>query len=551
MQSGIAVYPAVFDAYEQDQSGENRAIVSNVAKIAYLLLAHADPDGVIAQARALTAMGDYVVIHYDRRAERAGYTKIRQALADTPSAVFTRHRLACGWGTWSLVKATLEMAQTALTTFPRATHFYLISGDCLPIKSAEQIHTSLAAEPLDHIETASFLRSDWIKTGMKEERLIYRHPFNERTQRRAFYTGLWLQRHLGLTRAIPAELDMRIGSQWWCLRRSTLETVLGFARSRRDITRFFSTTWIPDEIFFQTLVRHLVPRDQITGRPPTFLLFTDYGLPVSFYDDHTDFLLRQDGFFARKISPGATGLRDRLRVLYAQTGQRFDPVADGKALHAFVTRRGRVGQRFGARAWDLTAQGESLPDLTLVLCSPSRDADQLGAAIGQVGRITPFGHVFDDTKIGLPDFGGLEHGLAKRRRHPAAFLRVMADMVDARHLVVCLDPAQPDLVLEICAQWPGVQVLDLPLPLDNATFRDLARTMGLSATTPAETLHHVLRVERAEMHRLLCARLTCPVSRYRPQDSPEVQARALAQALSVSHIKAQDILRASGFQHQE
>lgn len=524
-----------------------------MAKIAYLLLAHRDPDGVIAQARALTAAGDYVVIHYDRRAPRAGYAKIRQALADTPSAVFTRRRLACGWGTWSLVQATLEAAQTALATFPRATHLYLISGDCLPIRTAEQIHAALAADPLDHIETASFLRSDWIRTGMKEDRLIYRHLFNERTQSRAFYVALWLQRRLGLTRAIPSELDIRIGSQWWCLRRSTVETVLRFVRSRRDITRFFATTWIPDEIFFQTLVRHLIPRDQITGRPPTFLVFTDYGLPVSFYDDHADLLLGQQGFFARKISPDARDLRDRLRAVYAQTGQASEPVADGRALHAFVTRRGRVGQRFGARAWDLEAQAGSLPDLTVVLCSPSRDIARLCAALGQEGRFTAFGHIFDDAGITLPDLGGLEHGLAKRRRHPAAFLRALADVTAARHLVVCLTPAQGEVALDVCAQWPGVRVLDLPRPLDEAGVRDLAQSLGLGAgpLPDAQDLPKALRAERAEMHRVLTGKLTCDVACLRAQDSPEVQARALAQALSLSQSRAQDILRACGFHHQE
>ncbi len=30
--------------------------------------------------------------------------------------------------------------------------------------------------------------------------------------------------------------------------------------------RFFRTTWIPDETFFQTIVRHLVPEAEIRSR---------------------------------------------------------------------------------------------------------------------------------------------------------------------------------------------------------------------------------------------------------------------------------------------
>src|SRR5690606_11250410 len=120
---------------------------------------------------------------------------------------------------------------------------------------------------------------------------------------------------LGLTRAIPEDLQMMIGSQWWCLRRRTVEWVLDFCRDRPDVMRFFRTTWIPDETFFQTIVRHLVPDREIRTRTLTFLMFTDYGMPVTFYNDHYDMLLSQDFLFARKISPDAGLLKDRLGSL--------------------------------------------------------------------------------------------------------------------------------------------------------------------------------------------------------------------------------------------
>ena len=105
-----------------------------------------------------------------------------------------------------------------------------------------------------------------------------------------------------------------IGSQWWCLRRRTIEAILDSSARRRDVMRFFRTTWIPDETFFQTLVRHLVPETEIRTRTLTFLMFTDYGMPVTFYNDHYDLLLSQDFLFARKIiarGAGAEGAAGR------------------------------------------------------------------------------------------------------------------------------------------------------------------------------------------------------------------------------------------------
>ena len=44
-----------------------------MARIAFILLCHKDPEGVIAQALRLTAAGDYVAIHFDARASSRDY----------------------------------------------------------------------------------------------------------------------------------------------------------------------------------------------------------------------------------------------------------------------------------------------------------------------------------------------------------------------------------------------------------------------------------------------------------------------------------------------
>ena len=73
----------------------------------------------------------------------------------------------------------------------------------MPVKSAEYIHNFLDENDADFIESFDYFESDWIKTGMKKERLIYRHFFNERTQKRRFYASYRAQQRLGLTRNVP------------------------------------------------------------------------------------------------------------------------------------------------------------------------------------------------------------------------------------------------------------------------------------------------------------------------------------------------------------
>ncbi|MEQ9448983.1 MAG: beta-1,6-N-acetylglucosaminyltransferase, partial [Rhodospirillaceae bacterium] len=177
-----------------------------MAKIAFILLCHKDPDAIIRQANSLTAAGDYMAIHFDARSPAAQYRRLRAALKDNPNVAFAKKRVRCGWGEWSLVRATLGAVEAAAEAFPRATHFYMLSGDCMAIKSAEYAHELLDRRDCDYIESYDYFESDWIKTGWKEERLIYRHWFNERTQKRRFYAMFGMQKRLGLTRAIPDDI---------------------------------------------------------------------------------------------------------------------------------------------------------------------------------------------------------------------------------------------------------------------------------------------------------------------------------------------------------
>jgi hypothetical protein len=64
-------------------------------------------------------------------------------------------------------------------------------------------HAFLDEHDADYIESFDFFTSDWIKTGLKRERLVYRHVFNERTQKRLFYGMMNLQRRLGMSARCP------------------------------------------------------------------------------------------------------------------------------------------------------------------------------------------------------------------------------------------------------------------------------------------------------------------------------------------------------------
>ncbi len=471
-----------------------------MAKIAFVLLCHKDPEGIIAQANRLTAAGDFMAIHFDARANPEDYRRITTALAENPGVTFARRRHKCGWGEWSLVAATLEAVRAAVAAFPTATHFYMLSGDCMAIKTAEYAHSYLDTEDADYIESFDFFESDWIKTGIKAERLIYRHVFNERSRKRLFYAAMELQKRLGLAREVPADLQIMIGSQWWCLRRRTIEAILDFCDSRPDVLRFFRTTWIPDETFFQTLVRHLVPEGEIRNRTLTFLMFSDYGMPVTFYNDHYELLLSQDFLFARKISPEATELKSRLGDLWASRGAEFAISNEGRSLHKFLTGRGRIGRRFAPRFWEREATLGRERELMIVTCKKWHVGKRLLDRVRQVTNVPALEYLFSEEQTPLPDLGGIQSTLEKRTRHRRALVKMLFDYYDTDRLVFCLDPSNLDLMQDFYSDRCVTRLLEVECRFTDDYLTGHAKRVGLAGDmTPPDVMKRLLPTIRADI----------------------------------------------------
>ena len=160
-----------------------------MAKIAFILLCHKDPEAIIKQAERLTAVGDYMSIHFDARAKPEFYaTGSATRLTTIPTSPLPAKRVKCGWGEWSLVQATLLCRRSRSRSVSRARPISTCSRAIAWRSNRPNTPmNSSIARMCDYVESFDYFESDWIKTGWKEERLIYRHWFNERSQKRRFY----------------------------------------------------------------------------------------------------------------------------------------------------------------------------------------------------------------------------------------------------------------------------------------------------------------------------------------------------------------------------
>ena len=325
--------------------------------VGFLMLCHTGFDRAAQVARHWAERGCPVVIHVDRRVKAAAFDGLRRDLDGVADIRFAgRH--PCEWGTWGITAATQAAATIMLRDFPQVRHVFLASGSCLPLRPVAELRAYLDDRPTtDFIESVTTADVGWTVGGLNAERFTLHFPFSWRRQRGLFDTYVKLQRRLAIRRRIPAGVVPHLGSQWWCLTRRTLSAILQDP-DRATHDRFFRGVWIPDESYFQTLVRQV--SQAIESRSLTLSKFDFQGKPYIFYDDHLQLLRRSDCFVARKAWPRADKLYDFFLTNEAQ-GQPAAEPNPGKIDRLFskaVERRikGRAGlymqSRFPNDTWE-------------------------------------------------------------------------------------------------------------------------------------------------------------------------------------------------------
>jgi len=281
-----------------------------------------------------------------------------------------------------------------------------------------------------------------------------------------------------------------------------------------------------------------VPSREIENRTLTFLMFTDYGMPVTFYNDHYDLLLGQGALFARKISAEAEGLRTRLGALYASDRMDFVISDEGRNLFQFLTGRGRIGRRFAPRFWESeTTLGRSR-ELLIIACKKWHVAKRLVAAIWHHTNVPAIAYLFNEEETDLPDLGGIESALQKRGRHRRALMRMLFDHFDSDRLVICLDTSSLDLMTDFFSDRATVRLLEIECTFDDDYLVGHAMRVGLAGPqTSVATLNRLLPTIR---HDMIYERDTirdakfAHASRIKETATTEENAAAIAQFLSVS-----------------
>lgn len=221
-------------------------------KIAYLVLAHADPQ----HFKKLMYAIDYkatIFVHLDAKSNIKDFT----SLSLPKSVEFIENRVSVFWGSISMIDATLKLIERALRSEEDFSHLVLISGADYPIKRSDLIYEKFVQNPehefikyIDMRESPhyfSHISQKWYRTPLfhssnKPLKLLdegIRYVFNHKLK----FKNSWDKSF------IPY-----FGSQWWALTPGCARYILKFVQENPAFYAMNRYTFSPDEHFFHTII---------------------------------------------------------------------------------------------------------------------------------------------------------------------------------------------------------------------------------------------------------------------------------------------------------
>lgn len=242
----------------------------------YVILAHGRGEGLSRLVSTLRkgSPDSAIVIHFDRKGEPP---------SDLPTLVpeglyFVEPRIDVVWGGYSLLEAVL----TSLRFVAKKIEFSwlsLISGNDYPAEPLHQIESELRQTHFD-----AFVRSEPVSKSNYETRYYFQYailprfryayllPGRFRRVLSAFRHRLnesqqWLRIEGGV-RGISNCIGLRTnsnpfsesfvchkGSTWFAMSSKAIEYLLTFERTRPDVLAWYRRTWVPDESYYQTVIK--------------------------------------------------------------------------------------------------------------------------------------------------------------------------------------------------------------------------------------------------------------------------------------------------------
>ncbi|HZG36016.1 MAG TPA: beta-1,6-N-acetylglucosaminyltransferase [Gaiellaceae bacterium] len=259
-------------------------------KLVYVVSAYKLPRQLGRLLRRLADGEARIAVHVDAKTPEGVYRRMRHEASGLAHVHFLpRHRSF--WAGFGHVRTTLKGIEHHLANPEPFDYAILLTGQDYPLVPPAVIRRRLA-----EAEGASFL--NWFP--LPTERWDANGGL-DRFERLHLVSYKSLHLRLPWRRRIPGGLRPFGGSAYWCLARPAVEYVADYTRRNPRYVRFFSRVFVPDELFFQTLLLNSPLRESMIDDDLRYLDWQRRPAPAILRVDDLDTMLASGKLFARKF----------------------------------------------------------------------------------------------------------------------------------------------------------------------------------------------------------------------------------------------------------
>lgn len=221
--------------------------------IAYLVVVHDNPSNLPRLIDSLQDTDVAFFIHVDAKADIEAF---RSSVLCHDNVFFVDRRVSVNWGGWSLVQATLNTMEAAVSV-GQYNRYVLLSGACLPLTSAANIKHFFRGNANEYISVRPF--PDLVR---HKPRSRLTKIYIEGGDRTSGLKARFKQLLNCIMKILPERPIEKIlgdynafsGSNWWALTHDAVSLIRRAIVERPDIVSLFRTSKIPDESFFHTII---------------------------------------------------------------------------------------------------------------------------------------------------------------------------------------------------------------------------------------------------------------------------------------------------------
>ncbi|MDR0581529.1 MAG: beta-1,6-N-acetylglucosaminyltransferase, partial [Prevotellaceae bacterium] len=215
-------------------------------KVAYLILAHANPAMLKELVTAINRPKETVFVHLDRKTAMPPFEKLLAG-----QCTFIGQRENVSWGSFSTIRATLNLLQAAIAAGP-FDYYCLLSGCDYPIKPVRTFESYLAAHAGNEYIGCRNIAGLPPKFKKRYTGFFLFENRSEFLKKLNF--GITKIQRLFYKRKPYAGKPIFYGSQWWTLTGACVKYIMDFIAAHPDCMSYFRYTHLPDEMFFHTII---------------------------------------------------------------------------------------------------------------------------------------------------------------------------------------------------------------------------------------------------------------------------------------------------------